>query len=96
MTRRGLILFAAMSVIWGIPYLFIRVAVAEVSPSFLVLVRTALAALILLPVAIARVDFRPILARWRWVVAFAVIEIAIPWVLLGSAEQHLTSSLTGL
>jgi drug/metabolite transporter (DMT)-like permease len=96
MTRRGLVLFAAMSVIWGIPYLFIRVAVAEVSPSFLVLVRTSLAALILLPVALARVDFRPILARWRWLVAFAVIEIAIPWVLLGSAEQHLTSSLTGL
>src|SRR5260221_5982687 len=96
MTRRGLILFAVMSVIWGIPYLFIRVAVAEVSPAFLVLVRASLAALILLPVALLRVDLRPILVRWRWLVAFAVIEIAIPWVLLGSAEQHLTSSLTGL
>jgi drug/metabolite transporter (DMT)-like permease len=96
MTRRGLILFALMSVIWGIPYLFIRVAVAEITPATLVLVRTSLAAAILLPIALARVDLRPILARWPWVVAFAAIEIAIPWVALGSAEQHLSSSLTGL
>jgi drug/metabolite transporter (DMT)-like permease len=95
-TQRGLVLFALMAVIWGIPYLFIRIAVAEISPATLVLVRTALAAAILLPVALARVDLRPILRRWRWLVAFAAIEIAIPWVLLGTAEQHLTSSLTGL
>jgi drug/metabolite transporter (DMT)-like permease len=90
------VLFGLMSVIWGIPYLFIRVAVAEISPAMLVLVRTALAAAILLPIALVRVDLRPVLARWRWVVAFAVVEIAIPWVALGSAEQHLSSSLTGL
>jgi drug/metabolite transporter (DMT)-like permease len=96
MTRRGLILFAAMSVMWGIPYLFIRIAVAEISPAVLVLTRTALATAILLPIALARVDLRPILARWRWLVAFAGIEIALPWVMLGSAEQHLSSSLTGL
>jgi drug/metabolite transporter (DMT)-like permease len=96
MTQRGLVLFALMSVIWGIPYLFIRVAVAEVTPAVLVLGRTALATAILLPFALARVDLRPILARWRWLVAFAVVEIAIPWVMLGAAEQHLTSSLTGL
>jgi drug/metabolite transporter (DMT)-like permease len=96
MTRRGLALFAAMSIIWGIPYLFIRIAVAEISPALLVLLRTALATAILLPIALARVDLRPILARSRWLLAFAGIEIALPWVLLGSAEQHLSSSLTGL
>ena len=96
MTRRGLVLFGLMSVIWGIPYLFIRVAVAEISPAALVLARTALAAAILLPIALVRVDLRPVLARWRWLVAFAVVEIAIPWIALGSAEQHLSSSLTGL
>jgi drug/metabolite transporter (DMT)-like permease len=95
-TRRGLVLFALMSVIWGIPYLFIRVAVAEISPAFLVLVRTLLATAILLPIALARVDVRPIFRRWPWLVAFAAIEIAIPWIALGSAEQHLSSSLTGL
>jgi drug/metabolite transporter (DMT)-like permease len=95
-TRRGLVLFGLMAVIWGIPYLFIRVAVAEISPAVLVLARTSLAAAILLPIALVRVDLRPVLARWRWLVAFAVVEIAIPWIALGSAEQHLSSSLTGL
>jgi len=96
MTRRGFVLFALMSVIWGIPYLFIRIAVAEITPATLVLARTAIATAILLPVALARLDLRPILARWPWVVAFALIEIAIPWVALGSAEQQLSSSLAGL
>ena len=96
MTRRGLLLFALMSVIWGIPYLLIRVAVAQIEPTVLVLARTGIAALILLPIALTRVDLRPILARWRWVVVFAVVEIAVPWVLLSSAEQRLSSSLSGL
>jgi drug/metabolite transporter (DMT)-like permease len=95
-TRRGTILFGLMAVIWGIPYLFIRVAVAEVTPATLVFARTGLGALILLPIAIARVDLRAVLAHWRWLVAFAAIEIAIPWVMLASAEEHLSSSLTGL
>jgi drug/metabolite transporter (DMT)-like permease len=85
-----------MSVIWGIPYLFIRIAVAEVSPAFLVLARTGIAAAILLPIALVRTDLRPVLARWRWLGAFAAIEIAIPWVLLGSAEQKVSSSLAAL
>lgn len=96
MTTRGLVLFGLMSVIWGIPYLFIRVAVAEITPATLVFARTAIASAILLPIALLRVDLRPVFARWRWVVAFAAIEIAIPWVALGSAERHLSSSLTGL
>lgn len=96
MTRRGLVLFALMSVIWGVPYLFIRIAVAEIQPAVLVLVRTALGAAILLPIALARADMRLVLARWRWVVAFALVEIAVPWVMLGTAEQHLSSSLSGL
>jgi drug/metabolite transporter (DMT)-like permease len=93
---RPLVLFALMSVLWGIPYLFIRIAVDEVSPAFLVLARTSIAAAILLPIALARVDLRPILARWPWVAAFAAIEIAIPWVALGSAEQYVSSSLAAL
>jgi drug/metabolite transporter (DMT)-like permease len=96
MTRRGLVLFAIMAIIWGIPYLFIRVAVAEISPATLVFVRTSIGAAILLPIALFRVDLRPVLRRWRWLVAFAAVEIAGPWVLLGSAEQHITSSLAAL
>ena len=96
MTRRNWLLFAAMCVIWGIPYLLIRVAVRDMSPATLVFGRTAIAAAILLPFALARTDLRPVLQRWRWVVAFAAVEIAIPWVALGSAEQHISSSLAGL
>jgi len=96
MTRRGLVLFALMAVIWGVPYLFIRIVVAEVSPAVLVFVRTAIATAILLPLALGRTDLRPILRRWPWLVAFAAIEIAIPWIFLGSAEQKISSSLAGL
>ena len=96
MTRRGLVLFGLMSVIWGIPYLLIRIAVEEISPAVLVLARTGIATAILLPIALARVDLRPILARWPWLVAFAAVEIAVPWVMLGSAEQHVSSSLAAL
>ena len=96
MTRRAIILFALMSVIWGIPYLFIRIAVTEITPATMVLWRTLIAAAILLPIALLRTDLRPVMARWRWVVAFAAVEIAIPWVALGSAEQHISSSLAGL
>ncbi|HEX8940414.1 MAG TPA: DMT family transporter [Candidatus Limnocylindrales bacterium] len=96
MTRRALVLFGLMSLVWGIPYLFIRIAVAEIPPAVLVFARTGLAAVILLPVALLRTDLRPVLARWRWLLAFAAAEIAVPWILLASAEQQLTSSLAGL
>lgn len=96
MSRRSLVLFALMSVIWGIPYLFIRVAVAEITPATLVFARTGIATLILLPIAVARTDVRVVLRRWPWVVAFAAIEIGGPWVLLGSAEQEVPSSLAAL
>ncbi len=96
MTRRGLLLFAAMAVVWGIPYLLIRVAVAEISPTLLVFARTSVAAAILLPVALLRADLRSVLRHWRWVAAFAAIEIAIPWIMLGSAEERISSSLAGL
>ena len=96
MTRRALALFLAMAVIWGLPYLFIRVAVAEITPATLVFARTALAALILLPLALWRADLGPVVRRWRWVVAFAMVEVGLPWVLLGTAEQHITSSLAAL
>lgn len=96
MTRRGLLLFAAMCLIWGIPYLFIRIAVAELTPAVLVFGRIAISVLILLPIALATGGLRPALERWRPLVAFAAVEIGIPWWFLASAEQHMSSSLTGL
>src|SRR3954463_4631570 len=96
MNRRGAVLFAAMCVIWGVPYLMIRVAVRELAPVTLVFLRTAIAAALLLPFAARRSQVRPLLARWRPFLAYTAIEVAIPWVLLARAETELTSSLTGL
>ena len=96
MTRRGWVLFFVMSVIWGCPYLLIRIAVREVSPATLLFMRTAPAALVLLPLAIHRHALRGLLARWKWLLAFTVAELAIPWLFVSRAEIHLTSSVTGL
>ena len=96
MTRRGLLLFAAMCLIWGIPYLLIRVAVRELEPVTLGFSRTMIAALVLLPIAAVRGDLRPLARRWLPILIFAVIEIVIPWFFLARAETELTSSLTGL
>jgi drug/metabolite transporter (DMT)-like permease len=85
-----------MSVIWGVPYLFIRVAVRDVSPTGVVFARTVIAALLLLPLAVIRGQPSRLRGRWHWVAAFAALEIAMPWYLLTSAEEHLSSSLAGL
>lgn len=95
-TREGWILFGAMGAIWGVPYLFIKVAVEDLSPPVVVFGRTAIAAVPLLLIAARAGALRPALAHWRWVLAFAVLEMAVPWLLLTDAEQHLPSGLTGL
>ncbi len=85
-----------MSVIWGLPYLFIRIAVMDLSPVVLVFARTSIGALILLPIVIARGELRGLFKSWLPLLAFAAVEIGIPWVMLASAEQKITSSLAGL
>ncbi len=96
MSRRGWSLFLAMSVIWGVPYLLIKVAVDEVSPVLVVFVRCAVGAALLLPWTIATGQLRPALRHWRALLLFTVLEMAAPWLLLSYAEQSLSSSLTGL
>jgi drug/metabolite transporter (DMT)-like permease len=93
---RGWVLFAAMSVIWGIPYLLIKVAVEGVSAPVLVLARTAIGAAVLLPLALSRAAWAPVLRHWRPVLVFAFFEIIAAWLLLTDAERHISSSLTGL
>lgn len=99
MSRRGWVLFAVMSLVWGISYLFIKVAVHDVAVPVLVFVRTAGAALVLLPFVgrggWARAG-RAVQAHWPWLLAFAALEMIGPWWLLAAAEQHLTSSFAGL
>ena len=96
MSRRGWALFIAMCVIWGIPYLLIKVAVSDISPVTLVLFRTVIGALILVPIALARGNLGPALRHWRWIVLYTAVEVALPWFLVSDAELRLSSSLTGL
>ncbi len=96
MSRRGWVLFLAMSVIWGVPYLLIKVAVGEVSPVVLVFVRCVVGAALLLPWTIATGQLRPALRHWRALLLFTVLEMAGPWLLIAYAEKSLSSALTGL
>ena len=96
MSRRGWVLFAAMSVIWGIPYLLIKVADGGVAVPVLVLARVGIGAALLLPVAVRRRQLGTLRPHWRWLAAFAVVEIITPWLLLSEAERRLPSSTTGL
>lgn len=97
MTRRAWTYFAIVSVLWGVPYLLIKVAVDDgISPVFLAWARCFIAAALLLPFAIRAGALRGLGARWRWLLAFAVIEIVLPWPLIGAGEQRVSSSLAAI
>ena len=96
MSRRGWTLFLMMAVIWGIPYLLIRVAVRQLDPGVLVLGRTAPAALLLAPLVIARRQVGVLRDNITWIAVFAVVEFGVPWYLMATAERHITSSLTSM
>lgn len=96
MTPRGLILFVALGLAWGIPYLFIKIAVGELDPAMVVLARSALAAVLLLPLALFRREVMPVLRRWKPMLAYTVVEIVLPWYFLSTAEERLPSSTAGL
>jgi drug/metabolite transporter (DMT)-like permease len=95
-TRRGWLLFATLSVCWGIPYLFIRIAVADLDPLIVAFGRTSLGALLLLPIAIRAGALKPLLPYWKILLIYTAVEIIGPWWLLGHAETRLNSSTTGL
>jgi len=95
-SRRGWAMFAAMSLIWGIPYLLIKVADGGVAAPVLVLSRVGVGAALLLPIAVRRRQLAGLRPYWRWLALFAAVEIIIPWLLLSEAERRLSSSLSGL
>jgi drug/metabolite transporter (DMT)-like permease len=95
-SRRGWLLFAAMCLLWGIPYLMIKIAVDGVSVPVLVFARTAIGAAVLLPLAARAGGLAILRAHWRPLLAFAALEIIGPWWLLSDAERRLSSGMTGL
>ncbi|RJO76907.1 EamA family transporter [Nocardia panacis] len=96
MTRRGWTLFLAMGVIWGVPYAMIRIAVRDLDPLTVAFGRTALASAMLLPIALYRGELLVALRRWRPLLAYTLVEITGPWLLIGFAEKTLNSSTVGL
>jgi drug/metabolite transporter (DMT)-like permease len=95
-SRRGLVLFAVMSVIWGMPYLLIKIAVGGVPVPVLVLARVVIGAALLLPFALRRGQITELRRVWPWVVLFAFVEMIFPWIVLAEAERSISSSLSGL
>jgi drug/metabolite transporter (DMT)-like permease len=97
MSARAWIAFAAVSTLWGIPYLFIKIAVDDgVPPAFLSWVRVVLGAAVLLPLAWRAGVLGAVRGRWRWIAVFAVFEITIPFPLIAAGEKHVSSSLAAI
>jgi drug/metabolite transporter (DMT)-like permease len=97
MTPRAWLFFVLSSVIWGIPYLFIKIAVdGGVSPGFVAWARVALGAAVILPVALHRKALRGLRGRGTAIAAYTACEIAVPFVLIAVGEQHISSSLAAI
>lgn len=96
MSRRGWILFASLGLIWGLPYLLIKVGVTSLSTPMVVFGRLAIGAAILLPIAIGTRQLGRLAGHWKWVIAFALVEMTFTWWALTWAEERISSSLAGL
>ena len=96
MTRKGWLLFIAISVFWGIPYFFIKIAVRELDPAVVVFARAAIAASVLIPLAASRQMLRPLFRHWPILLLFSCIHMVGAFLLISYGEQHVSSSLTSL
>ena len=89
--------FAVVSVLWGIPYLFISIAVDHgVSPGFLAWSRVLLGALVLLPFVWRAGLLGSLRRHWRWLLVYAIVEISIPFPLIAFGEEHVSSSVAAI
>jgi drug/metabolite transporter (DMT)-like permease len=97
MSARAWALFAAVSVIWGVPYLFIKIAIdGGAHPLLIAWGRVAIGAAVLVPIAWKLGAFKGLRSRMRPLIAFAVAECALPWWLIPVGEQHVTSSTAAI
>ena len=96
MSRRHWFLFITVGLLWGMPYLLLKVSVRELSVPVIVCSRTLIGALILVPIALHQKTLLPALKKYHYVLLYAVLELFIPWLLITAAEQKITSGLAGL
>lgn len=96
MSRRHLLVLAVLAATWGASYLFIKVGLRDFSSSFLVFARTALAAAVLAPIAYRRGALRELQGAWGAIVVLAVVQVAVPFLLITEGEHHIPSALAGI
>lgn len=96
MSRRALFHFAVSGLFWGIPYLLIKVAVADFPPAVIVCGRVLIGASILVPIAIHQKVLLDAIRGWRYLIPYAIFEMMIPWILITNAEKKISSGLAGL
>jgi drug/metabolite transporter (DMT)-like permease len=97
MSRRSIVLLLLLSAFWGASYLFIKVALEDVFSAWsIVSIRTALAALVLVPLAAHMGVLRSLRGRAGPIVVLALVQVAGPLTLIGLGEEHIASSLTGI
>jgi drug/metabolite transporter (DMT)-like permease len=96
MSRKSLIYFGIVGVLWGIPYLLMKIAVEDFPPAAVVAGRTLIGAAILIPIAVYRKTFKGAVLGFKFVAFYAVMEMIGPWILITTAEQHISTGLTGL
>jgi drug/metabolite transporter (DMT)-like permease len=94
--RLAWLLFVLCSVLWGIPYFLIKIAIVDLSPVFVVAGRAAIAAAVLIPIAAARGTLGALRGRLPVVALIATVHIVVPFTLITYGEQHISSSLTGI
>jgi drug/metabolite transporter (DMT)-like permease len=96
MSARAWWLFAAVSVLWGIPYLFIKLAVEDISPLWVAFARLVVAFAVLLPYALHKGALRGLGRHWKPLLVYSVVEICLPWPLIGFGEQRISSGLAAI
>lgn len=96
MTSRAWLYFIVVSILWGIPYFFIKIAVGELSPAVVVFARVAIGALVLLPIALSTGALPRLRDRLGKVVVLAMVELIGPFLLIATAEQSISSSLASI
>ena len=96
MSRKGWGLFALVGVLWGVPYMFMKIAVAELATPVIVFSRLLIGTLVLIPLAVHQKTIKDALKYWPYIASYAVLEMVIPWTLITNAQKDLSSGVVAL
>ena len=96
MSRASWIKFLALAAFWGASYLFIELGLEDLSPAMIVFLRTALAALVLLPFALRSDALAGLRERLGALALLALVQVAGPFILISAGQQEIASSLAGI